>query len=201
MMKYVILLVALFAVSMAEPEPEAKPQYLAAYPYALGYNNYLGYAMDSQPSTSRHRHVPLTEEQLRFYAENSNDDEEFLMEMCSDSKDDDQVEEKDGENGEILAVEYEELNTSDEKTVDDDLRSYMVAKSGLKWSTTPMKTSRRRLANILANKPRLTQYSTNISTIESAFILFFTAEMIDIIATETNQKANLMHEEWNKKHP
>ncbi|KAK4887345.1 hypothetical protein RN001_003616 [Aquatica leii] len=71
-------------------------------------------AMDFQPSTSRHRHVPLTEEQLIFYAENSDDDEEFLKEMCSDSEDDDQVEKEDGENDEISAEEYEELNTMKE---------------------------------------------------------------------------------------
>ncbi|KAK4872078.1 hypothetical protein RN001_016202 [Aquatica leii] len=82
--------------------------------------------MDSQPSTSRHRHVPLTEEQLKFYAENSNN-EEFWKEMCSDSEDDDQVGEKDGENDEISAKKYEELNTSYEETVDDALHSYMFS--------------------------------------------------------------------------
>ncbi|KAF5307018.1 hypothetical protein FQR65_LT07161 [Abscondita terminalis] len=42
MFKYLFVLVALFAVSLAAPEPEAKPQFLSAYPYSLGYSN-LGY--------------------------------------------------------------------------------------------------------------------------------------------------------------
>ncbi|KAK4876543.1 hypothetical protein RN001_009049 [Aquatica leii] len=42
MFKYLFVLAALFAACMAAPEPEAKPQFLAAYPYSLGYNNYLG---------------------------------------------------------------------------------------------------------------------------------------------------------------
>ncbi|KAK4876545.1 hypothetical protein RN001_009051 [Aquatica leii] len=42
MFKYLFLLGAIFAISMAAPEPEAKPQFLSAYPYSLGYSNYHG---------------------------------------------------------------------------------------------------------------------------------------------------------------
>lgn len=66
---------------------------------------------------------------------------------------------------------------------------YYTSKSGITWNKIPFRQKRRRVENIIRKKAGLTQYSCNISSELDSFLLFLTPEILDIIVTHTNIRA------------
>ena len=79
--------------------------------------------------------------------------------------------------------------------------SKITPKSGKVWMTSPPAQSRTPARNIVTLKPGLTDYSKNVQNDVECLKLFITPEIVLIIVTETNRKAQFVYSEWNRDHP
>lgn len=141
----------------------------------------------------------LTEEEMLMLL--NNDDPEFDDFLQEDSDEEiDHVSVDEDEDDEISGDSLDENDDEIDGTA-KDIRTY-VAKDGTEWSKNPKNIKvRRSLTNILNIAPGLTAYSSGISSIRDAFLLFITPEIINIIVTETNRKATDFYERWNAGNP
>ncbi|XP_035664217.1 piggyBac transposable element-derived protein 4-like [Branchiostoma floridae] len=69
-------------------------------------------------------------------------------------------------------------------------------KNGTVWDQNPPPLGRRRNQDIIRNPPGITNAARCVD-IQSAFSLFVTPAMIDLIVQQTNREARRKHREWN----
>lgn len=131
-----------------------------------------------------------SDNEIDYEDENASDDDFVLQENVSESEDDIDVESEEGtdvepdsdDQGHIECEEY-------------------IARSGMKWSSTPKRSSRRLARNILDIHPGITPYSRPADTFVEIFNLFISTEIKNIICLYTNQEAERYFTSWNDKHP
>lgn len=88
-------------------------------------------------------------------------------------------------------------STSGERSVSNTF----VSKTGRVWITSPPVQGKIPQANILRQRTGLGRSATGIQTIQDAFQLLFTEEIISIIVKETNKRAEMVISNWNKANP
>lgn len=143
----------------------------------------------------------LTEEEMLYLLENDDPDYESLLQedVASDAESDDHVSDQEEVDDQMYASSDEERSEADmtEKGI-----TFYTAKDGTQWSKIPTsKYTRRSQANQILHAPGLIPKSSGISTIRDAFMLFFSADILDIIVTETNRKAKNFFDVYNETHP
>jgi len=121
-------------------------------------------------------------------------------ETASDLEDEDILTEVEEENDLIVVdqsieeIEQTEINTND--------FSVYVSKDGSEWSKLRANTKvKRSIANIRRHVLGLTNYSNDISSMKNAFLLFLSEDILNIIVSETNRKAQAYYDKWNKDNP
>lgn len=148
----------------------------------------------SEPRKFRNENK-LTDEELLAILETDDNDTFFndlaLEDGASDIEETDIVTETD-EIDDVIQVsdrENESTDSADEVNFYTDHPTYS-SKDGSVWAKVPFTTKiKRRKCNIQKVSPGLTRYSSQFSTIKEAFELFFVQDIMDVILSETNRKA------------
>lgn len=147
----------------------------------------------------------LTDDEMLRILES--DDPEFDSvineETSSDLEDEDIVTEVEEENDVIVVDQSIEKTNPEEPTVSNSQGIPVYkSKDGTEWSKIPGNTKvRRSKANIRRHALGLTNYSSDISSIKDAFLLFLSPDILNIIVTETNRKAQTYYDKWNIENP
>ena len=73
--------------------------------------------------------------------------------------------------------------------INDVVNNIVKGGDGTEWSFEPIQYGRRKSINIITNKPGLTRISSKAKSVLEVFELLISSEILNIIVTETNRKA------------
>lgn len=136
----------------------------------------------------------LTDEELLALLETDDYDSDFddlaLEGGSSDIEETDIVTETDEVDDVLQVSDTESENQPEDSShVESDYPTY-ISKDGNVWAKVPFAARiKRRKWNIQKVPTGLTRYSSQFSTIKEAFELFFSQDILDVILSETNRKA------------
>ena len=141
-------------------------------------------------------------------ADNDSEDDEIpsTLQDSSDESDDGVVEKDSDDESDASTVETES-NSDDEPPrrrakrqpqVEQSPVQIFTAKSGRQWTSKEPPKRKIPSANILRQQNGVGRPATGIQTIKEAFQVLITQEMVLLLVKETNRRAHLILEQWNK---
>ena len=144
-------------------------------------------------------------------AETDEDDSEIPEDLGDDSEDpatSSTDEDSWEEETDVSSVECENDTDSDQepprrrsKPDNHSVSEVFFTKAGRQWSTSEPPKRKIPQPNILREQHGIGRPAARIQTINDAFQLSFTQEMIDIIVTQTNRRAKQAAVTWNEQNP
>ncbi len=175
-------------------------------------SNKLSNSNQSKDWLQRSRHSDVESDVEDDNVDSDSDDAEIppTLQDSSDESDDDSMVEKDS-GDESDASDIETDNISDEEPprrrakrehqMEQSRAKIFTARSGRQWTTEEPPKRKVPVTNILRQRNGIGRPAVGIQTVKEAFQLLITQEMVLLLVKETNRRAHLIMEQWNKQNP
>ena len=167
----------------------------------------------SYPNQSKHwlEHSKYLDDESNDGDDNGDSDSEDAeisptLRGSSDESDDGVAEKDSGDESDASDTETESISDGEpprrrakrEHQVEKPAAIIFTARSGRQWTSEEPPKRKVSVASILRQRNGIGRATMGIQTVQEAFQLLITQEMVLILVKETNQRTHLIMEQWNK---